>query len=44
MTPPDPRHAGLVRALEEFEQILASWHHEDPDDLDQLPIYDKGDP
>jgi hypothetical protein len=41
MTGPQARHAGLVRALAEFEELLAKWRlDEEPDDL-VLPVYEK---
>ena len=47
-TGPEARRLGLVRALEDFEQLLAPWLVDelpvDIDDLDDLPVYTKDQP
>ena len=40
-TGPDDRRLGLGWALEEFEQLLAERTDEVPDDIDDLPTYEK---
>ena len=45
MTGPEARLLGLGRALEEFDQLLATWRSDDEpvdiDDLADLPVYEK---
>lgn len=44
MNGPEARQVGLGRALEELEAILAKWRSdEEPDDLADLPVYEKDD-
>ena len=46
MTGPEDRRRGLDRAMQELEALLAkriSGDDDDPDDLDDLPVYQKDD-